>query len=248
MVFRDLYQDDRHPVRVCEPHLDQPPRLAAGGLQNLGAEGLQPLVLSATSRTCNHSDTFGVAICPASPEISRKPPPRKNTTDGSSAVAELPVDGETQGVPVEPARAGQVRRGGAERGYRGPPRPEMMLRRRPSRHPPITPGSSPSIRHSWGSHRLGAFTAPERGGGRRGSSTVACRAAWKTRISAGAPPRDRRPAAPRPRPRAPRPGHLYGRQGREDAAGCAQLSLLGQRSPPWPRPHSVCRSGHWCRH
>ena len=44
----------------------------------------------------------------ACPETSSNPGPRKNTTPGSSGGAELPVDGQAQGVAVEAAAAVQV--------------------------------------------------------------------------------------------------------------------------------------------
>ena len=45
MIGGDLDQDDPDPVRVLDPHLDQPPWLGRGLPQHTGAGRSQPLML-----------------------------------------------------------------------------------------------------------------------------------------------------------------------------------------------------------
>jgi hypothetical protein len=109
MVVRDFDDDDQNSIRIRDPHLHQPPRLAPRFAENRYT-GVQ------------QSPMLGVYISDLDPQrdrVSRRI--RRPTADlektvaqeehqaGCVRAAELPVDGQTQRVPVEPVAATGLR-------------------------------------------------------------------------------------------------------------------------------------------
>jgi hypothetical protein len=108
MIGGNLDQDETVAVGILDQHLDQAPRLGCGLAEDGDPGRGQPGALGVDTRSWIQIVITG---CPgglgACPETSSRPGPRKNTTPGSSG-AELPVDGQAQGVAVEAAAAAQV--------------------------------------------------------------------------------------------------------------------------------------------
>jgi hypothetical protein len=68
-----------YPVGVSYPHLAQPPVWLWGSTVTTPASS-SPRLTAAASETCSHRLAFSLLGASEEPDISRNPPPRKNTT------------------------------------------------------------------------------------------------------------------------------------------------------------------------
>lgn len=110
MFLWDFDENDAYPVRISDPHLQQPPRLKPGSPDDLDPGRLQTLMLGrempdlqpqrdiASGGSIPDAGHFQVAATEEEDE------------PGIVAVTELAVDGETEGVSVETATAVRVGR------------------------------------------------------------------------------------------------------------------------------------------
>lgn len=112
VVPGDLDQDDAHPVRVLDPHLVEAPHLPLRFAHDAHAGGHETVMLGADVADLEPQRDRLTRRCGRPSADLEQAVAEEEHQPGGVRVAELPVDGQAQHVPVEPLAAGRV--GGAE--------------------------------------------------------------------------------------------------------------------------------------
>jgi hypothetical protein len=108
VIGRNLDENDPDAVRVLEPHLDQSPGLSNGGSENASASRSQPLMLSMNVPHLEPDHHRVPGRARSAPGHFQESRTEKEHHGRISRRTELPVDRQTQHVPVKAPAPVQV--------------------------------------------------------------------------------------------------------------------------------------------
>ena len=108
MVGRNLDENDPDPVRILDPHLDQPPGLGHRRPENADPRRGKPLVLGADVAHLKPDRRRGPRGAGGTPGHLQQPTAEEENHPWISWRAELPVDRQPQHVAVETAASAEV--------------------------------------------------------------------------------------------------------------------------------------------